>query len=358
MPIDKHLICTRPFEWMEIANTWVIGKPQPHVYQCCYGMVTIPTGSLQYNGVYAVWNNGISQQIRKSVIDGSFKYCKIHRCSNLHDKTGPVQYVDDKTLQYYESIVNEEIDIPPPKMFTTSYDQTCNLKCPSCRDEIRGSDKETIKYHDKLFMDIYNEYWDQLQYIRFTDGGDPFASTHLWEILLSDVLCWNPYLNIQIQTNALLFNKKHWDKISHLHKQINWVKVSIDAATNETYQINRGGCWDTLLKNLQFISEIHKQYKFFWQIAFVVQTNNWREMELFAQLGSTLGVDMVTFVPLHNWGTYSDVEYKDRAIHFTSHPDNSQFISYVKNSKILQQPFVFITEKLVDNNLILVGSGI
>ena len=62
------------------------------------------------------------------------------------------------------------------------------------------------------------------------------------------------------------------------------VDVSIDHGTKDTYEnkTRLGGHWETLLKNLKFISTI-KSINFF-RISYVVQNDNYKEMELALEL--------------------------------------------------------------------------
>jgi hypothetical protein len=86
------------------------------------------------------------------------------------------------------------------------------------------------------------------------------------------------------------------------------------------------------MQNLNFISKL-KQRKHgmqFW-IRLIVQKKNYKEMKQFIQLGKKLKVDTVIFSTLSNWGTFTDEEYQDNAIHLPSHPDHHQLIKILKN---------------------------
>jgi hypothetical protein len=73
----------------------------------------------------------------------------------------------------------------------------------------------------------------------------------------------------------------------------------------------------------------------------VVQENNFFEMPDFIKLGKRLNVDTVFFTQLVNWGTFSDEEFRLRAIHLPAHPRHSEFASLL-NDKIFNEPIVHL----------------
>ncbi len=64
-------------------------------------------------------------------------------------------------------------------------------------------------------------------------------------------------------------------------------------------------------------------------------------MPEFIQLGKQYNFDSVTFSQLSNWGTYSNEEYHDRAIHLPDHPRNLEFIDMLKQD-IFNDPIVYM----------------
>jgi hypothetical protein len=56
-------------------------------------------------------------------------------------------------------------------------------------------------------------------------------------------------------------------------------------------------------------------------------------------LGKRFEFDVVYFSQLVNWGTFSDVEFKARAVHLPAHPAHQEFILSLQ-SEILQDTIV------------------
>ena len=72
-----------------------------------------------------------------------------------------------------------------------------------------------------------------------------------------------------------------------------------------------------------------------------VITNNFMEMRAFIHLGKLYNADVVSFSKIMNWGTFSEEEYKDRAIHLPEHPCHSKFIDML-NNEIFCDPIVHL----------------
>lgn len=312
------LVCTKPFGWFEIS--W-----DEKVYPCCAGWVNRPIGKLSEQSPREIWLSPAAKEMRKSVLDGSFKYCSTEFCPYLKDVSYPVMYASQVDMAHYIQMAEQpEEYLPAPTAINCSYDSSCNLACPSCRPAIVMADKHQRKSYDELFNNLLTEFGDQLRILHITGSGDPFASRHFWGILQSGVLTQYPKIELGLHTNAQLLDKFHWDRIADIHQQINYIEISVDAATEATYKLNRApGDWNLLLQNMDFIAELRRLNKVkFLQLDFVVQSNNWQEMEQFIELGKRWSVDRILFSALNNWGTFSPDEYAARAIHSPRHPEH------------------------------------
>lgn len=119
--------------------------------------------------------------------------------------------------------------------------------------------------------------------------------------------------------------------------------ISIDAASPETYAINRrGGSFEILLDNLEFVGMLRRSGPLSWVgISMVVQKNNFMEMPDFVRLGKRFGFDTVYFSQLVNWGTYGEEEFSDRAIHLPDHPRHRELVDLLKE-EILSEPLVHL----------------
>jgi MoaA/NifB/PqqE/SkfB family radical SAM enzyme len=314
------------------------------VYMCCPSWLETPIGNLQTQSVEEIWNGKKAQEIRRSILDGSFRYCNFSRCPFLQTVTEPVQKVEDVTDEDLKAVIDNQLTILPygPREINCSYDRSCNLSCPSCRTEIIVENKnkqQILEVQNK----IHNEALKDAHLLYITGSGDSFGSPFFREWLQTMKREDMPNLRmIHLHTNGLLWTPKMWSTIGEdIRELIKSAEISIDAASSETYSINRrGGSFERLLKNLEFIGSLRKSGPLEWLgISMVVQENNFLEMSDFVNLGKRFSVDTVYFSQLVNWGTYSEEEYCSRAVHLPDHPRHSELADLLKMG-IFKEPLV------------------
>jgi hypothetical protein len=171
-----------------------------------------------------------------------------------------------------------------------------------------------------------------------TGSGDAFGGPYFFRWLLGLRGEELPRLRgIHLHTNAQLWTPRRWRRLPPgIRAKIRSTEISIDAATAETYALNRrGGKWERLLSNLDFISELRKSGPLeYIKIHMVVQANNFREMPAFVRLGERWGVDSVYFSRLHDWETFEPAEYERRAVHLPSHPEHRAFVELLGTEEL------------------------
>lgn len=281
-PIYKGKFCWVPFEVIQIDE-------DGDVMLCdCQLHMPYVIGNIYQQSLSKVWSGEQAQKVRQSVIDGDFTYCN-WPCSILQNlSSSPAQ-----APALLDFPVTIKLDL----------DRSCNLKCPSCRENvIIEKQGQKINKQIELYAEIVN--WarqnpDRIVKIIPLASGEIFASHSGLKFLQS--LADYPYNNIQIQlvTNGTLIyrNRELLSKISHL---INHFSVSIDAATAETYSVIRGGDWNELLLGLEYMRGTGLPLNF----NFCVQQNNWHEIEQFAEFSAGYNATMV-YQKLLNWGHWN-----------------------------------------------------
>ena len=126
--------------------------------------------------------------------------------------------------------------------------------------------------------------------------------------------------------------------------------VSVDAACEATYKLNRGGSWQQLQDNLAFISSLPGVKL---EMNFVVQTNNFKEMPDFVKLAFGYSAKFIFFAGLRNWNApkritgavFSDLDHQSRAVHLPSHPQHEQLIEVLRDP-IFRDPRILLADYL------------
>lgn len=351
MSNNRQLFCSKPFKWFEVSEVSEKGE----VFLCCPAWLDTPIGNLQYQSVEEIWNGEKAQEIRRSILGGSFEYCNRSRCPFLQTVSGPVERVEDIKDEDLELVIAKELTILPygPREINCCYDRSCNLFCPSCRTKIiiENENKQQIL---EIQGKIQNEALMDAHLLYITGSGDPFGSPFFRKWLQTMKREHMPNLKkINLHTNAQLWTPKMWSTISKdIQQLVESSEISIDAASSETYSINRrGGTFERLLENLEFVSMLRRSGPLVWVgISMVVQENNFMEMPDFVRLGKRFGFDSVYFSQLANWGTYSEEEFRSRAVHLPTHPRHSEFVDLLKDG-IFDEPLVNLGNLTETTNL-------
>lgn len=336
----KDYICKVPFEILEIHDN--------SYFLCCASWLKkhLPKGE----PMNEMWNSNEAKDIRKSVTDGSYRYCDKNQCpylsqlTNLNTKSlGPIKHVSELQEGFFDSYNFESGEMKEsPKVIHMSFDRTCNYKCPSCRVDMIVANSSKIEKINATIEEMETLYSNNIETIYCSGTADPFASVSYRNFLRNFNPKKYPKLkSIHLHTNASLWNKEMWDSMPNIHKYVSTCEISIDAGTKNTYQnITRlGGNWDNLISNLKFISTIRDLRSI--KCSFVVQQSNYAEMETFLNLiYSIFGIKTkVFFGRITNWGTFSNGEFKLIDVGNSNHPEHKLFLK--EFSKVATNPYVF-----------------
>jgi len=349
MVTEKKFYCTRAFEQIQLLEN---GRIIP----CCPPWVNhYDIGNINEQSYEEIWNGEKAQEFRRSILDGSFKYCNEKSCLLLaHKAFGeqsiPYEHSGLVTEDKLHTIPNSNIrnDILDKKLILDHgpteiqfcYDRSCNLSCPSCRRKIimiSGERKrKTLEMQDKLQADYLHDARD----IVITGSGDAFGS-YIFRTFLQELVPEQaPNLKfIMILTNGLLL-KRYWHTLSPFAREkIGRINFSIDAATENTYLFNRrGGDWKLLHENLEFVQHLLSTDQISsFGASMVVQNNNYREIKDFVKMCRSYGaccVDLQIIEP----DFIRDLKHEDyfqewfsKAVHEKKHKNHEDLLRVIKD---------------------------
>jgi MoaA/NifB/PqqE/SkfB family radical SAM enzyme len=341
---SDRLFCSKPFEWFEVSRGGAGGEGD--TYLCCPTWVPTAVGNLQQQTVQEVWNGPQAQAIRASILDGSFSYCNGANCPHLQNIDGPVRRVADVSDPLHQAILRDGLTILPwgPRDVNCSYDRSCNLSCPSCRTKIIQESRAKDRI-ERIQQRINDEALADARLLYITGSGDPFGSPFFRKWLQTMRRADMPTLDrIHLHTNAQLWTPRMWESIpEEIRALVKTADISIDAGQAATYEINRrGGRWDVLLENLAFVRTLRTEGPLEWLgINMCVQANNYREMPAFVALGERFGADTTAFSRINNWGTFTDAEFRSRAVHDPAHPEHDALLDVLADAA-LERPIVYL----------------
>ena len=333
---DLAKVCARPFESVSVDGGG-------EMFTC--GAFWLPTalGKLPEQSFDQVWNSEVAQNIRRSIFDGSFEFCNAAACPHLNSCSGPVGTVEQLFERGTPSVVLEDIKEQKvvldhgPLCIDCSYDRSCNLSCTFCRNEViveRGQERDLA---NEIQQQIIDEGLRDAEALYISGSGDALGSPffrHWLRTMSAGQLA--KVKNIGLGTNALLWTPKLWASLSpHARSRIHTAQIGVDGASKSTYErIRRGGRWEVILKNLDFISELRKQgHLHFVEITMVVQKDNFREMKAFAEMCERFEFDRATYYLILGVLTpdrHGRELFRDSAVHFPDHPLHSEFLGCLR----------------------------
>lgn len=344
--ILKKYVCTNPFNYLDVQPTsqWIccpswaptnirLDKNNESTYQ--------PVDKEE--DLLKNWRGPVVTEIRKSVLDGSYRHCDHKVCPSLSQliNTGvkPHCFVTkEKAEELYGTDVDNYQGLPTEVLF--GYDRSCNLKCPSCRSELVPNDDKDSKEHDiKLFLtqSIEKEFSSSIKKMLITGSGDPFYSKIYRDYLVNfDATKYPELEEIQIITNGQLLNEKMWNSLK-ARPFIKTIEISIDAGTKHTYeQVTRlNGDWDRLLDNIRFLSTQQSIKTMIFSM--VVSEHNYTEMLTFYNLLADIFKDstistIINFRQLVHWdsGAYSIAGIRKLSVFDSTHPKFENFLDELK----------------------------
>ena len=323
---DKNLkgkYCDLPFDTAAIQKDGT----EYNIYTCwCAGWTQTPLANLKVSSISQAWQTATAKDIRNSVLDGKYYYCDYTGCGNIHNLPDmPEQGI--------------KLTTKLPTQLAIRIDESCNLACPSCRNEVY-SDKASYSENVQILDKIVEEYqdFDQQVLVMLDASGEFLASKAYRDTLFSERFprCFK----YQLMSNGVLLTqfKGLLDRIKH---NIDSISITFDASTADVYAKTRiGGDWQRLLDGIELLK--HMNIPFF--AGFVIQQDNQHQILDFYELAKELGARRIIFSSIERFPHMSDEWYKKNKIS-----------TLAQNSSTLDQIKTLFELKSQDSNLELYG---
>ena len=336
----KGKYCNKLYTWLEVD---MYGR----CWMCCPSWLPYPIGNVLEDSLDEIWNGPRAQELRKQVFDSEWNYCQASFCPSIQSNNLPdiQDIIDEKhPVHKHELVALKTKDLKStalPTYINFSNDESCNLKCPSCRTTkllyTSGPLYDKRKaINDKMIEMFLTTPTDRHFGIFVTGSGDPWASKIYRDMLYNLNGKDFPNLDIAMQTNGVMYTPKLWNRISNIHDNLTDCRISFDAATKDTYEnkTRLNGDWDLLLSNCTFLDSKQAEFpKFRIIYDFVVQYDNYKEMKQYIELVTEMFPNhhQVCFSMVSDWGTWNPDQYKEKCIWKTDHPDHQAFLDCLKD---------------------------
>lgn len=324
-PLKKRN-CFEPFSHIEVNY-------EGGMCLCCPNRIEIPGGYLYKVSFNEAWTSIVSKIIRLSMINRTFSFCNKNNCPNLN--------FNDEIMNRDNIICEDDYKMKQtlyPEHINIGIDNSCNLKCTTCRNKMKVANKEEKK-RINIIADKLLEVVPYTKTLVMAGNGEIFFNECYKKIWIKNE---NEAKRdtIYVISNGILFNAENWNKLKQSYNNIK-LTISVDASTKKTYdRIRRGGDFNKLIKNLKYASMLRKsgELKFF-QLNYVIQSLNCFEMDKFVMMAKKFNADRVYFTRVMNWGTYSTSEFEKISLFDNKDRVKDKYIELFKSS-ILKDPIV------------------
>lgn len=317
--LGRDLICRAPFSDIDFSSNGDIAS-------CCAALINYYTfGNIfESDSIEKIWNSKKAQEFRKSILDGSFKYCNLNSCLDLtHIK-------EDKRFSLCLTEKEKSVIAELPKKVFLNIDKTCNVCCKTCRDTNIYDKKEIQRYYELVDSSLI-PLLKNAELVFLNGAGEIFAS-NLCKSIVKKITNYYPHIKFHIITNGILATEQNIIELG-LRNKIDLIAVSLHAASEKTYnKIVKGGNYNKVMKNLKILSKMKKQGEMQDLVLnFVVTSYNYKEMIDFQKIANELGAKTM-FWEYRQWGQASlDKRYEEVAVFEPYHPEYAQFLEIIKN---------------------------
>lgn len=321
----EKFVCKLPFERFDIS-------PDGNVLLCCGHWLPTSIGSFMNQSVDDVLNSPKALDIRKSVTDGSYKYCNHIDCGAM--VRDDLTKIEAAPPVISKSIATGDFRIDHPTEVMFAFDQTCNLSCPSCRTERITEKFSQSVAKAQAVEEKFSPLLSKAKILHINPAGELFASKPSRKILemINDETC--PDICLEIISNGTLFTEQEWKKFPGIHNKVQSIRVSIDAATKETFEkLRRLGKYDVLEENMRFLRHLRMTVVPELKFSFTYQIDNFREMPAFIDFCAEMRADYAIFERLQNI-TFTPEDFRERAVHFHTHRLHNEFIDVINHPKM------------------------
>jgi MoaA/NifB/PqqE/SkfB family radical SAM enzyme len=337
-----EITCIAPFQAVYID---VEGR----VSSCCYLWLPKSNGSLLEKSLKEIIEGSESVEIRKSMRGTDFKFCNKTLCpalSTYHSSEKMTEWLrpEEETRNTPVEVLDKKYGI---ELFL-NYDNSCNLACPSCRNELilykRGEASSKLEIiHTKVMQGV--EYLLNEGYrvdLNITGSGDPFASPFFWDIIRDEK--YFDRLGLKLHTNGVLMTPARVEHKNVL-ENTQHLQISVDAFLEETYdKVRLNGNFEVLKRNIAHLDSLISQKKFKYlkgfKLNFVVQEKNYREIVDFAKWAlSFKNLESIWYNIITDWGHFPPGAYEAAAIWKSEHPNHTDFLNSLLDP-VLDHPLI------------------
>lgn len=312
--MQENSICQRAFSEIEIDTNGDVRTCCPSYLKDFYSIGNI----FKVKSFDEIWYSDKAIKLRENILSRKYNFCNVEICNKKIDK-------EDMLLLCEKP--------PYPTLVRFAYDTQCNLKCTICRDSLVVNSQDTLNYYDSLIEPILMPILKNAKILSLTSSGEITASEHSQKILKRAAELY-PNLKFEILTNGYLFNENFCNSIG-ITDRIDQIVISMHAMKKNTYEkIMRGSKFNTVLKNLDYIFQLHREKRINEvSIVYVVSSRNYKELPIFIEFCKKNNVNPIIWEYRKLGKTEMGNNIKKYTVWNKSHPQYNDFVKIINQIK-------------------------
>ena len=177
-----------------------------------------------------------------------------------------------------------------PRVLMIEPTNECNLRCPLCPTGTGKLKRAKGQMSFELYRRVLAELDGSLERLMLYNYGEPFLHPRILEMMAE---AHQAQVHTRVSTNGLLFLHA-MDASDLIASGLDYLRVSVDGATQETYNVYRvGGRLDRVLEGVRLLQERKCElgrFKPVVELQFIVMRHNEHEIPLMRQIARELGV--------------------------------------------------------------------
>jgi len=219
--------------------------------------------------------------------------------------------IDGHKLMYHVDRVNDWLANKPiyPIYMEVSPSGACNHRCVYCGPDFMGYQKRFLQ--TDVFKDRLAELGELgLKSVMYAGEGEPFLHKDLGELVCHTSNCG---IDVAITTNGTLLQTQSLEQVLAATE---WIKVSIDAGTANTYariHRTREDDFDRVIANMTEAARLRDKqgYRCVLGMQLVLLPENCREAVPLAELAADIGMDYLVVKPYSQHPLSKTQQYRD-----------------------------------------------
>lgn len=293
-------ICVEPLVNMNVTTY--------RVFPCCNSYFDYNTEFLKTIGVPTVivgkaWNSPAWVAFRQRIRSGDYSMCThcpryIHQSDAFKEPDVIGQLYGQEV---YDFVTGKRDDIESPYNVILSFDSTCNLVCPTCRNKPIKTSPSLLK----RWLDSSMPYIKNAKHVIIAGDGEVCMSKYYQQVLDEIPI----ETKVTLMTNGTLLNEHFWNAHPGLLDHIYSVNVSCDGTTADIFEQTRvNGKFDIFMDNMAKMVELKHQYGFRTSLRYTISTRNIDDYRNVPQFARQLEFDILDMERAIKWERYNDGE--------------------------------------------------